>query len=190
MITHNFRIWDTKRCKRFHPTHRQLQSWVDLQPHSFLELSFSKMLLVIALWHSPWRLTDTKDCSKLLLYPFATSALCVQQCLLLHFTNEKVMSRVFPTTWPSYSPELNRCDFRLRGHFKRSGLGCLVTLADLKEGISEGICEKNLSRPDIIRSWGSYPQTADFTPSRREQYWAVFPSVDKILVTRILGTFK
>lgn len=103
-------------------------------------------------------------------------ALCVQQCLLLHFTNDRVISRVFPITWPSYSPELNRCDFRLRVHFKRSDLGYLVTLADLKEGISKGICEKNLSRPDMIRSWRSYPQTADLTPSRREQYWAVFPA--------------
>ncbi|GFV61923.1 uncharacterized protein TNCV_4107271 [Trichonephila clavipes] len=48
--THNCRIWDTKTLapsKRFHFTHRKLQSGVDSQPHSFLDLSFSKRLLAM-----------------------------------------------------------------------------------------------------------------------------------------------
>ncbi|GFU34079.1 uncharacterized protein TNCV_3198901 [Trichonephila clavipes] len=50
--THNCRIWDTKTLassKRFHFTHRKLQSLVDSQPHSFLGLAFSKRLLAMAL---------------------------------------------------------------------------------------------------------------------------------------------
>ncbi|GBL93000.1 hypothetical protein AVEN_54638-1 [Araneus ventricosus] len=63
--------------------------------------------------------------------------LCVQQFLLQHFTNDRVISRAFPSTWPSRSPVLNPCDFWLWENLKSLVYrGRLVTLADLKESIT------------------------------------------------------
>ncbi|GBO41116.1 hypothetical protein AVEN_203840-1 [Araneus ventricosus] len=63
--------------------------------------------------------------------------LCVQQFFRQQFTNDRVISHAFPSTWPSRSPDLNPCDFWLWGYLKNLVYrGHLVTLADLKESIA------------------------------------------------------
>ncbi|GBO34169.1 hypothetical protein AVEN_178929-1 [Araneus ventricosus] len=63
--------------------------------------------------------------------------LCIQQILRQHFTNDRVISRAFPSTWPSRSPDFNPCDFWFWGYLKILVYrGRLVTLADLKESIT------------------------------------------------------
>ena len=44
--------------------------------------------------------------------------LCVQQFLRQHFTNDRVISRAFPTIWPPRSPDLYPYDFWLWGYLK------------------------------------------------------------------------
>ncbi|GFV32773.1 uncharacterized protein TNCV_3312541 [Trichonephila clavipes] len=63
--------------------------------------------------------------------------LCVQQFLRQHFTNDRVISRAFPTAWPPRSPDLNPCDFWLWGYLKNLVYrGRLIILADLKDSIT------------------------------------------------------
>ncbi|GBM38221.1 hypothetical protein AVEN_8282-1 [Araneus ventricosus] len=42
----------------------------------------------------------------------------VKQLLNLHFGNDRIISRHFPTAWPPRSPDLNPCDFWLWGYLK------------------------------------------------------------------------
>ncbi|GFS51773.1 uncharacterized protein TNCV_614201 [Trichonephila clavipes] len=44
---------------------------------------------------------------------------CVTDVLKHHFTEERVISRQFRHLWPPRSPDLNPCDFWLRGHLKQ-----------------------------------------------------------------------
>ncbi|GFV43151.1 uncharacterized protein TNCV_1573971 [Trichonephila clavipes] len=63
--------------------------------------------------------------------------LCVQQFLRQHFTNDRVISRAFPTAWRHRSLDLNPCDFWLWGYLKNLVYrGRLITLADLKDSIT------------------------------------------------------
>ncbi|GFW84945.1 uncharacterized protein TNCV_682331 [Trichonephila clavipes] len=63
--------------------------------------------------------------------------LCVQQFLRQHVSNDRVISRAFPTAWPPRSPDLNPCDFWLWGYLKNLVYrGRLITLADLKDSIT------------------------------------------------------
>ncbi|GFV32619.1 uncharacterized protein TNCV_441111 [Trichonephila clavipes] len=56
---------------------------------------------------------------------------------LATFTNDRVISRAFPTAWPPRSPDLNPCDFWLWGYLKKLVYrGRLITLADLKDSIT------------------------------------------------------
>ncbi|GFW74902.1 uncharacterized protein TNCV_2677701 [Trichonephila clavipes] len=65
------------------------------------------------------------------------NGLCEQQFLRQHFTNDRVISRAFPTAWPPRSPDLNPCDFWLWGYLKYLVYrGRLITLADLKDSIT------------------------------------------------------
>ena len=51
---------------------------------------------------------------------------CVNQIIFMqdgtppqsHFENARIISRLFPTTWPSQSPDFNSCDFWLWGYLK------------------------------------------------------------------------
>ncbi|GBN00627.1 hypothetical protein AVEN_199877-1 [Araneus ventricosus] len=67
-------------------------------------------------------------------------ATAVKQLLNLHFGNDRIISRHFPTAWPPRSPDLNPCDFWLWGYLK----GCCVRgsdceLAELKNSITQHI---------------------------------------------------
>ena len=74
----------------------------------------------------------------------------VQQFLRQHFTNDRLISRAFPTTWPPRSPDLTPCDFWLWGYLKNLVYrGSLVTLADLKDSITLHV--RNISN-DQLRS--------------------------------------
>ncbi|GBM23639.1 hypothetical protein AVEN_117389-1 [Araneus ventricosus] len=42
----------------------------------------------------------------------------LKQLLNLHFRNDRIISRHFPTTWPPRSLDLNPCDFWLWGYLK------------------------------------------------------------------------
>ncbi|GBN87143.1 hypothetical protein AVEN_173265-1 [Araneus ventricosus] len=45
-------------------------------------------------------------------------ATSVKQLLYLHFGNDRIMSRHFPTAWLPQSPDLNPCDFWMWGYLK------------------------------------------------------------------------
>lgn len=63
--------------------------------------------------------------------------LSVQRILRQHFTDDRVISRSFPTPWPSRSPYLTPCDFWLCGHLKSFVYrGTVATVADLKDRIT------------------------------------------------------
>lgn len=65
------------------------------------------------------------------------NGLCVQRFLRQHFTDDRVISRSFPTSWPARSPDLTPCDFWLWGHLKNVVYqGNVATLADLKDRIT------------------------------------------------------
>ncbi|GBM96917.1 hypothetical protein AVEN_105156-1 [Araneus ventricosus] len=58
----------------------------------------------------------------------------------LHFGNDRIISRHFPTTWPPRSPHLNPCDFWLRGYLKDVVYGGpILNLAELKNRITQHI---------------------------------------------------
>ncbi|GBO19947.1 hypothetical protein AVEN_10826-1 [Araneus ventricosus] len=64
----------------------------------------------------------------------------VKQLLNLHFGNGRIISRRFPTAWPPRSPDLNPCDFWLRGYPKDVVYGGpIVNLAELKNRITQYI---------------------------------------------------
>ncbi|GBO01369.1 hypothetical protein AVEN_275664-1 [Araneus ventricosus] len=64
-------------------------------------------------------------------------AIPVKQLLNLHFGNDRIISRHFPTTWPPWSPDLNPCDFWLWGYLKNVVYGGpIANLAELKNRIT------------------------------------------------------
>ena len=76
--------------------------------------------------------------------------LCVQQFLRQHFTNNRVISRAFPTIWPPRSLDLNPCDFCIWGYLKDLVYrGSLIALGDEKDSIT--LNERSISN-DQLRS--------------------------------------
>ena len=66
---------------------------------------------------------------------------CVKQLLSRHFCVDKIISQQCPTAWLPRSPDLNRCDFWLRGYIKAMVYRDLITsLSDLKESIERHLC--------------------------------------------------
>ncbi|GBM69974.1 hypothetical protein AVEN_142995-1 [Araneus ventricosus] len=64
----------------------------------------------------------------------------VKQLLNLHFGNDRIISRHFPTAWPPQSPDLNPCDFWLWGYLKAVVYGGpIANLAELKNCITQHI---------------------------------------------------
>ena len=65
------------------------------------------------------------------------SGLCVQHFLRQHFTNDRIISRAFPTTLLPRSSDLKTCDFWLWVYLKNFVYrGSPVTLGDLKDSIT------------------------------------------------------
>ncbi|GFT82384.1 uncharacterized protein TNCV_2388811 [Trichonephila clavipes] len=78
--------------------------------------------------------------------------ICVQQSLRQHFTNDRVISRAFPTAWPPRSPDLNPCDFWLWGVFKKPCLSRTSDNLGRFEGQYHSACENHLCWPITISS--------------------------------------
>lgn len=75
---------------------------------------------------------------------------CVTQLLKQHFTNERIIGRTFPTSWPPRSPDLNPCDFWLWGYLKSTVYGDNPhNLAELKDAIHRHV--RNIP-PDMLRA--------------------------------------
>ncbi|GBN12334.1 hypothetical protein AVEN_95190-1 [Araneus ventricosus] len=67
-------------------------------------------------------------------------ATTVTQPLNLYFGNDRIISRHFPSAWPPRSPDLNPCDFWLRGYLKDVVFGSpIANLAELKNRIVQHI---------------------------------------------------
>ncbi|GFU72870.1 uncharacterized protein TNCV_4909991 [Trichonephila clavipes] len=156
--THNCRIWDTENprtfSKRFHFTHRKLV-WCGftatfiLGPFFFEETTRNGPVTCTVTARRYKNMLDNFVAPQMLQHQCLDSitfmqdgapphiGLCVQQFLRQHFTNDRVISRAFPTAWPPRSPDLNPCDFWLWGYLKNLVYrGCLITLADLKDSIT------------------------------------------------------
>lgn len=64
----------------------------------------------------------------------------VKQVLRRHFSDDRIISRHFPTAWPPRSPDLNPCDFWLWGYLKAMVYRDPITsLSDLKESIERHV---------------------------------------------------
>ncbi|GBM14267.1 hypothetical protein AVEN_167344-1 [Araneus ventricosus] len=64
----------------------------------------------------------------------------VKQLLNLHFGNDRIISRHFPTAYPPRSPDLNPCDFYLYGYLKDVVYGDpIANLAEWKNRITQHI---------------------------------------------------
>lgn len=75
---------------------------------------------------------------------------CVKQLLQQQFTNDRIIARHFPISWPPRSPDLNPCDFWLWGYLKAIVYGDNITnLVKLKNAIHRHV--RNIS-PDMLRS--------------------------------------
>ncbi|KFM72655.1 hypothetical protein X975_11268, partial [Stegodyphus mimosarum] len=61
---------------------------------------------------------------------------CVKQVLRHHFSNNRIISRQFPISWPPKSPNLNHCDFWL-WRYPKAMVYCdpITCVSDLKESI-------------------------------------------------------
>ncbi|GBN71924.1 hypothetical protein AVEN_250459-1 [Araneus ventricosus] len=67
-------------------------------------------------------------------------ATAVKQLLNLHFGNDRIISRHFPTAWPPRSPDLNPCNFWLWGYLKDVLCGVPnANLTELKNSITQHI---------------------------------------------------
>lgn len=74
----------------------------------------------------------------------------VKQLLKRHFGNARIISRRFPTAWPSRSPDLNPCDFWLWGYLKAVVFSApIANLAELKARIAQHILNVT---PETLRS--------------------------------------
>lgn len=75
-------------------------------------------------------------------------ALPVQALLRRNFSDDRVISRSFSTSWPPRSPDLNPCDFWLWGYLKSHVYkGNVPNLAVLKDRISQ--CVSNLQTNEL-----------------------------------------
>ena len=64
----------------------------------------------------------------------------VSALLRVHFGNERVIFRRFPTAWPPHSPGLNPCDFCLWGFLKDHVCrGNIQTVLELKVSITRHV---------------------------------------------------
>ncbi|GBL81419.1 hypothetical protein AVEN_143703-1 [Araneus ventricosus] len=64
----------------------------------------------------------------------------VKHLLNLHFGNDRIISRHFPTAWPPRSPDLNPCDFWLWSYLKDVMYGRQIeNLAEFKNRIKQHI---------------------------------------------------
>ncbi|GBM00544.1 hypothetical protein AVEN_77354-1 [Araneus ventricosus] len=64
----------------------------------------------------------------------------VKQLLKRHLGNARIISRHFPTAWPSRSPDLNTCDFWLWGYLKDVVFSTPIAhLAELKARVAQHI---------------------------------------------------
>lgn len=156
--THNCRIWDTTNPRTFQeiPLHSpKVTVWCGftatfiLGPFFFEEVTPNGLQTCTVTANRYKRMLETfvvphlqqRQCLDTITFMQDGApphiGLPVQQFLRQHFTNDRIISRAFPTTWPSRSPDLNPCDFWLWGHLKNLVYReRLVTLADLKESIS------------------------------------------------------
>ncbi|GBL94545.1 hypothetical protein AVEN_235631-1 [Araneus ventricosus] len=67
-----------------------------------------------------------------------------------HFGNARIISRHFPTAWPSRSPDLNPCDFWLWGYLKDVVFSTQIAhLAEVKARIAQHILNVT---PETLRS--------------------------------------
>ncbi|GBM44714.1 hypothetical protein AVEN_103182-1 [Araneus ventricosus] len=74
----------------------------------------------------------------------------VKQLLNLHFGNDRIISRHFPTAWPERLPDLNPCDFWLWGYLKDVlYVSPFANLTELKNRITQHI--HNITT-EILRS--------------------------------------
>ncbi|GBN95482.1 hypothetical protein AVEN_183246-1 [Araneus ventricosus] len=64
----------------------------------------------------------------------------VKQLLNMHFGNDRIICRHFPTAWTPRSPDLNPCDFWLWGYLKDVVYGGpIANLDELKNRITQHI---------------------------------------------------
>ncbi|GBN86846.1 hypothetical protein AVEN_215156-1 [Araneus ventricosus] len=64
----------------------------------------------------------------------------VKLLTFIHFGNDRIISRYFPTNWLPSSPDLNPCDFWLWGYLKHVVFGdTIANLAELKASIAQHI---------------------------------------------------
>ncbi|GBM93967.1 hypothetical protein AVEN_106933-1 [Araneus ventricosus] len=66
-------------------------------------------------------------------------ATSVKQLLNMHFGNDRIIGRHFPTAWPPRSTDLNSYDFWLWGYLKGVYGGPIANLAELKNRIMQHI---------------------------------------------------
>ena len=73
----------------------------------------------------------------------------VKQLLKRHFGNARIISRHFPTAWPSRSPNLNLSDFPLSDYMKDVVFSILIAhLDELKAHIGQHIL--NVTRETLL----------------------------------------
>ncbi|GFX07036.1 uncharacterized protein TNCV_1556391 [Trichonephila clavipes] len=156
--THNCRIWDTENPRIFQeiPLHSpKVTVWCGFTATFMLGPFFFEDTTC----NGPVTCTETARRCKNMLENFVAPqmlqhqcldsitfmqdgapphiGLCVQQFFRQYFTNDRVISRAFPTALPPRSPDLNPCDCWLWGYLKNLVYrGRLITLADLKGSIT------------------------------------------------------
>ncbi|GBM33128.1 hypothetical protein AVEN_146281-1, partial [Araneus ventricosus] len=75
----------------------------------------------------------------------------VKQLLNLHFVNNRIICRHFPTAWPQRSLDLNPCDFWLWSYLKDVVYGGpIINLAELKNRIPQHIYISPLKHFDLL----------------------------------------
>ncbi|GFU40802.1 uncharacterized protein TNCV_2466321 [Trichonephila clavipes] len=156
--THNCRIWDTENPRTFQeiPLHSpKVTAWCGftatfiLGPFFFEETTRNGPVTCTVTTRRYKNMLENFVAPQMLQHQCLDTitfmqdeapphiGLCVQQFLRQHFTNDRVISRAFPTAWPPRSPDLNPCDFWLWGYIKNLvHRGRLITLEDLKDSIT------------------------------------------------------
>ncbi|GFU26599.1 uncharacterized protein TNCV_1837271 [Trichonephila clavipes] len=156
--THNCRIWDTENPHTFQeiPLHSpKVTVWCGftatfiLGPFFFEETTLNGPVTYTVTARRYKNMLENFVAPQMLQHQCLDSitfmqdgapphiGLCFQQFLRQHFTNDRVISRAFPTAWPPRSPDLNPCDFWLWGYLRNLVYrGRLITLADLKDSIT------------------------------------------------------
>ncbi|GBN29469.1 hypothetical protein AVEN_151827-1 [Araneus ventricosus] len=90
----------------------------------------------------------------------------VKRLLSMHFGNDRIISRHFPTNWPPRSPDLTPCDFCLWGYLNHVVFsGPIANLAELKTLIAlhfnsiirntiRSVVEHSISRFELVAENG------------------------------------